>query len=209
MPLLTLHLLRLDPTTTVPSFLQTLHSHPDTTLILASSPRHLVIKPINLDVPALTTTQWDLLVLLQSPTSALPTPIRPSIAAEYKLHVGIPSALVKRYPEHNAKLIADAPNVTLTGALAKAQEKVKDDAQNLELSPELLAFMEELTATYGDKPVTMLNLLQFREGGKGGYYKYGQVCLFVDCVRCDVWDGVHARGTGREVGNGTADSHLL
>lgn len=90
--------------------------------------------------------------------------------------MGIPSALVKRYPEHNAKLIADAPNVTLTGALAKAQEKVKDDAQNLELSPELLAFMEELTATYGDKPVTMLNLLQFREGGKGGYYKYGQVC---------------------------------
>lgn len=90
--------------------------------------------------------------------------------------MGVPSKLVNRYPDYNAKLIAEAPNIRLTGALEKAQKMVKDDAQNLELSPELLAFMEELTETYGDRPVTMLNLLQFKEGGKQSYYKYGQVC---------------------------------
>lgn len=193
MPLLTLHLLRLTSTKTVPAFIQDVHSHPTITLILASEPRHLVIKPTHLDVSPLTTTKWDLLVLLRSPSSTLPAPLQSSVTSEYKLTVGVPSKLVSRYPDHNAKLIAEAPNVKLTGALAKAQEMVKDDGQNLELSPELLAFMEELTETYGDKPVTMLNLLQFNQGGKQDYYKYGQVCTSTSTIRIrHFWAGVRA-----------------
>lgn len=176
MPLLTLHLVRLNPSKSVAAFIQDVYATPNLTLILASEPRHLVIKPTQLDVSPLTSTRWDLMLLLQSPTSALPDALQSSITSEYKIIVGVPSKLVSRYPDHNAKLIADAPNVRLTGALAKAQEMVKDSAQSLELSPELLAFMEELTRTYGDRPVTMLNLLQFHEGGKRSYYKYGQVC---------------------------------
>jgi len=202
MPLLTLHLLCLTPTKTVAAFLQDLHSNPTITLILASEPRHLVIKPNHLDVSPLTTTKWDLLVLLHSPSSALPRALQSSVTSEYKLTVGVPSKLVSRYPDHNATLIADAPNVKLTGALAKAQEMVKDDGQNLELSPELLAFMEELTETYGDKPVTMLNLLQFNDGGKQDYYKYGQVCTGTSMVMIRhagprVHAGVKAKGIGR------------
>lgn len=198
MPLLTLHLLRLTPTKTVPAFIQDLHSTPNTTLILASEPRHLVIKPTQLDVSPLTGTKWDLLLLLHSPSSALPDHLQSSVTSEYKLTVGVPSKLVSRYPDHNARLIADAPNVKLTGALAKAQEMVKDDGQNLELSPELLSFMEELTKTYGDRPVTMLNLLQFNEGGKPSYYKYGQVRTSTSTVLIrHVWPGSPCGGEGR------------
>lgn len=42
------------------------------------------------------------------------------------------------------------------------------------MDPELYKFMESLTKTYGDKPVTMLNLLRFNSGGKESYKQYGQ-----------------------------------
>ncbi len=185
MPLLTLHLLRLSPNKPLPVFIQQLQQIPSIEVIVASQPRHLVIQPTVLDVQTLTSEKWDLLLLLRSPSAALPTPVRSSIAAEYKIAVGVPSKLLARYPEHNAKLITDAPNVKLTGALERAQEKVKDSAQNLELSPELLEFMDELTRTYGDKPVTMLNLLHFNQDGKQSYYKYGQVCR-IPCQQAEI-----------------------
>ncbi|KAL9117000.1 MAG: hypothetical protein Q9187_006467, partial [Circinaria calcarea] len=170
MPLLTLSLLRLHNPPDKASLLRTLSSIPDF-LVLASEPRYSVIRPSKIDVSILTATPWDLLLLLHGP---IPISVQYLIAAEYTVTAGIPSRLLSTYPSRNAKLLAEAPNVKLTGALEKAQERVKDSAQNLELSPDLLRFMDELTAEYGEKPVTMLNLLNFKREGKGAYYRYGQ-----------------------------------
>ena len=74
---------------------------------------------------------------------------------------------------------------------------MKDSAQNLELSPDLLRFMDELTAEYGEKPVTMLNLLNFEREGKGAYYRYGQVRLtfvFNFMLGKEMWELMEAYG---------------
>ena len=175
MPLLTLHLLRLHNPSDKPFLLRTLSSNPSLELVLASEPRYPVIRPSKIDVSILTSTAWDLLLLLRRGT--LPSPVQNLIAAEYKLTVGIPSKLLSTYPSRNAKLLVEAPNVKLTGSLEKAQDRMKESAQNLELSPDLLKFMDELTEEYGEKPVTMLNLLNFEREGKGAYHRYGQVCV--------------------------------
>lgn len=174
MPLLTLHLLHLHNPLDKPSLLRTLSSTPSLGLILASETRYPVIRPSKIDVSILTTTPWDLLLLVRGP---LPESVHGLIVAEYKLIVGIPSKLLSTYPSRNAKLLVEAPNIKLTGSLEKAQERMKDSAQSLELSPDLLKFMDELTKEYGEKPVTMLNLLNFEREGKGGYYRYGQMCI--------------------------------
>lgn len=183
MPLLTLHIVRLSPSKSVRDFIQQLQSSPEVEVVLASQPRQFVIRPEHLDVDVHTSSRWDLVLLITSPAAALPESLRSSVQSEYKIAVGVPSKLLARYPEHNARLVADAPNVKLTGALDQAQRKMKESAQNLELSPELLTFMEELTHTYGDKPVTMLNLLHFNEDGKSSYHKYGQVCRQCSGIR--------------------------
>ena len=171
MPLATLHLLRLDDGTSPPTFIQQLQQSPSVTIILASKPQYHVIRPMKLDSETLNQS-WDLLLLLKTPDTGLPQQLQRHVSSEYKLTVGIPSRILGNYSEHNARLVTEAPNVKLTGALEKA--RMKKDAQNLELSPELLRFMDDLTREYGNKPVTMLNLLWFNEGGKPSYAKYGQ-----------------------------------
>ena len=173
MPLATLHLLRLASSTTVPEFIQRLQTTPSVDLLLASQPRYTVIKTTELDADLLH-AKYDLLILLKTQDASLPESFRSVVSSEYKLTVGIPSKILDNYFEHNANLWNDAPQVQLTGALEKAQERTKKDAQTLELSPDLLRFMGELTEEYGDKPVTMLNLLCFEEGGKSSYAQYGQ-----------------------------------
>ena len=172
MPLLILSLLRLHSPVDKGSFLRTLSSTPNLDIVFASEPRYSVIRPSKIDIGILTTTPWDLLLLLRG---SIPASVQGRIAAEYRITVGIPSRILLTYPSRNAKLLAEAPNVSLTGSLEKAQERMRDSAQNLELSPDLLRFMDELTAEYGEKPVTMLNLLNFEREGKGAYYRYGQV----------------------------------
>lgn len=173
MPLATLHLLRLRDPFSIPAFIQQLQQSPSISVILASKPRYHVIKAAKLDADTLNSA-WDLLLLLQTPDANLPKALRTQVLSEYKLTVGVPSRILKNYPEHNVKLVIEAPNVKLTGALERSQQQTKKDAQNLELSRDLLQFMEQLTQEYGDRPVTMLNLLWFTEDGKPSYAKYGQ-----------------------------------
>lgn len=173
MPLLTLHLLRLDPSVEIPKFLRAFGDEPNVELVVASQPRHPVIRPTRVDADQLMSKPWDLMVLIRSPANALPTSLRSAVREEYKLDVGISSKLLSHYRQHDQGLKDKAARVPLSGALEKAQ--ARPSSQNLELSPDLIAFMEELSKDY-DKPVTMLNLLSFQEGGKPKYYQYGQVC---------------------------------
>lgn len=174
MPLLTLHLLSLQPGTDVKAFVQSVQSSPDVEVVVASRPRHFVIRPEKIDVNPLTIRKWDLMLLLRSPENGIPPKLRSLISAEYSVNVGIPSKLLKTYPQRDAKLKQEASSAPLTGALEKARNK--PSSQSLELSPDLLAFMDQLMKEH-DKPVTMLNLLHFQPNGKPEYYKYGQVTL--------------------------------
>ncbi|GFF49336.1 hypothetical protein IFM61606_01822 [Aspergillus udagawae] len=182
MPGLTLHLLALAPSTTAESFLRQLRQSSAVKVILASRPRHIVIPPTLIDSNLLTTTKWDLLVLLQPASvtkeaalESLPPNLQPLVQQEYRLAVGIPSKLLSNYDDRDKSLKRSASSIPLTGSLANARQK--SSSKNLELSPDLLAFMDTLTRTH-DGPVTMLNLLHFHHpSGKKSYYQYGQAFI--------------------------------
>ncbi|KAJ5669579.1 hypothetical protein N7462_010649 [Penicillium macrosclerotiorum] len=179
MPVATLHLLALTQGTDPVSLVQQLKQSPNTQVLVASRPRHIVIHPTILDNNPLATTPWDLLVLLQT-TPPTPDPIppylRPRIHAEYKLTTGIPSALLSSYPQRDSTL-KSAPHQPLTGSLAALQQAGgTSSSQNLEVSPPLLRFMDSLSTTHPG-PVTMLNLLHFHPEGKQSYYQYGQAFI--------------------------------
>lgn len=181
MPLLTLHLLSLQPDTNPKQFADSIRTSRDVDadVVVASRARQPVVRPKSLDAQHLLDTRWDLLILLQSrsgsstdPNPSLRSVFPSTIRDEYSIFVGVPSKLLSSYPAQDAKLKREAARAPLTGALDKTRGK--SSSQNLELSPDLLAFMDELVKEH-DGPVTMLNLLQFNSGGKPEYYKYGQV----------------------------------
>ncbi|KAF9889536.1 hypothetical protein FE257_007246 [Aspergillus nanangensis] len=176
MPGLTLHLLALS--TEVSIFLQTLRQTRD--VVVASRPRHVVVRPEHLDATTLSQTPWDLLVLLRPLTNgddddddatAIPKSLQPSITSEYKVTVGIPSKLLTTYAARDNQLKASASTAPLTGSLDSA--RARSSSQSLEVSPDLLDFMDSLTAQHNG-PVTMLNLLHFHPDGKKSYFQYGQ-----------------------------------
>lgn len=179
MPICTLHLLKFTKTTNLQSFLRQLQQ--SAKIILASRPRHNVIHPTILDNDPLATEKWDLLLLLESnPNTPDPIPnnLRHTITTEYKITTGIPSKLLQRYPTHNETLKRQSSSIPLTGSLNKfLSGGSKSTSQNLEISPSLLSFMDELTKTHTG-PVTMLNLLHFHQpNGKASYYQYGQAFI--------------------------------
>ncbi|KAJ5387718.1 hypothetical protein N7509_010259 [Penicillium cosmopolitanum] len=126
-----------------------------------------------------TTEPWDLLLLLQPKPNTtedpIPTSLRTAIKAEYKIPTGIPSKLITSYATRNKVLQDKASSIPLTGSLERhLASGSKSTSQNLEISPSLVSFMEELSKTHPG-PVTMLNLLHFQQpGGKQSYYQYGQ-----------------------------------
>ncbi|KAI9935069.1 hypothetical protein MW887_000690 [Aspergillus wentii] len=171
MPALTLHLLTLHPHTTPKTFLNQLRQ--TVQVIVSSRPRYTVIHPTTIDADPLATEQWDLLVLREN--KPLPSDLQKQIRTEYKLTVGVPSKLLSTYEQRDAEL-KHTPPPPLTGSLDKARENGKSSSQNLELSPDLLAFMDELTQHHPG-PVTMLNLLHFHPNGKQSYFNYGQAFI--------------------------------
>lgn len=179
MPVATLHLLTLAKSTDAQSFLQQLKQSPNTRVIVASRPRHVIIHPNILDNNPLASNLWDLLVLLQitQPTEQDPIPsvLRHLITNEYIITTGVPSKLLSNYSSRDTQLKNDASSIPLTGSLDSILREGSNVAsQNLEMSPELLKFMNELSETH-QGPVTMLNLLQFHHpDGKNDYYRYGQ-----------------------------------
>lgn len=121
------------------------------------------------------------MVLLQSPPETqdpIPNHLRDAISSEYKLITGIPSKLLSTYPTRSKTLQNESKSIPLTGSLDKILANgSRSDSQNLEVSPALLSFMDELSKTH-QGPVTMLNLLHFHHpGGKQSYYQYGQAFI--------------------------------
>jgi hypothetical protein len=114
-------------------------------------------------------------VTQEAALESLPPNLQPLVQQEYRLAVGIPSKLLSNYDDRDKPLKRAASSIPLTGFLANARQK--SSSKNLELSPDLLAFMDTLTRTH-DGPVTMLNLLHFHHpNGKKSYYQYGQAFI--------------------------------
>ena len=173
MPLLTLHLLSLFGSSSREDVLkQLLNERPSVETIVASLPRYWVIKPERNDTHTLVNTRWDLMLLLKTPDGQLPASVRSKTVREYVVCLGIPSKLLAGYEQKNRSLLEHAPSVPLTGSLDNFQPSTS--SQNLELSPDLFNFMNDMVRDH-DGPVTMLNLLHFKHDGKSEYYKYGQV----------------------------------
>lgn len=173
MPLLTLHLVRLNASAPpLADFLARLQATAGTTVVVASAPQHVVIEPTALDRAVLLAEPWEVLLLLKAPDAALPAALQAFVAAEYRVRCGIPSSLLANYPARNAELRAQPAR--LTGSLDAAL-KAQDvrGGEKLELSEALVEFMRKFEAR-GGGPVTMLNLLHFNPGAKPEYAKYGQ-----------------------------------
>ena len=85
----------------------------------------------------------------------------------------MPSRLLQDFAAKNKRLLkpetGDVP--PLTGSLDKA--RIASSAQSLELSPELLRWVDEFGKREGAGAVSMLNLLAFKPGLKSEYLKYG------------------------------------
>lgn len=180
MPVCDLYLFTLAKSTDPQSFLTQLKQTSDLQVIVASRPRHVVIHPNILDNETLIKTPWDLLVLIQNTNPENPNPIshlNHHITNTYKIPSGIPSKLLSSYPTRSANLKSQSSSAPLTGSLDKlVRSGSKDTSQNLEVSPSLLEFMNQLERTYSG-PVTMLNLLHFHPNGKKSYYQYGQAFI--------------------------------
>ncbi|EED22252.1 conserved hypothetical protein [Talaromyces stipitatus ATCC 10500] len=185
MPALTLHLLAFkDHSDDAKAFVAKLRSYTSVKVVVASRPRYVVVRPTFLDIDPLLMQKWDLVLLLQpteqnhhqGESSLIPSDLQDVILAEYRILAGIPSKLLSSFPERDAQLKKESPPA-LTGSLSKMRSQSKESSQALEMSPDLLAFMDMLSAEH-DKPVTMLNLLHFHyPDGKQNYFQYGQAFI--------------------------------
>jgi hypothetical protein len=115
---------------------------------------------------------WEILLVLLS-TDPLPPAIQPLVAHKWTVQAGVPSRLLHDFAAKNKRLLKPDPSSIppLTGALDRA--RIADSAQELELSTELLKWVEDFGKAEGAGAVSMLNLLAFKPGMKSEYLKYG------------------------------------
>ncbi|KAK0111547.1 hypothetical protein ONS95_001900 [Cadophora gregata] len=185
MPICTLHILSL--TSPISKFLQTLSTtslKPLTTSLI----HRWIILPSSLSIAPLLAQNihWDILLILPSPSDTrLPASLQDLIQHQWTIEVGIPSRILKGYEAKNSRLLN--PRKEDLPALSKRLEdlrngkgkggELKESSQDLELSPELLAWIKNFTSSgtrESTGAVSMLNLLAFKPGMKESYLKYGK-----------------------------------
>ena len=194
MPLATVHLISLNETNSLPSFLQTLKSTSPPPLVISRVIRWIIV-PETIEVDALLqpSKPWDLLVITAS-TSALPSTITSQLHCHWSTTVGIPSRLTSGFASTNATLLHPpaAAVPALTGSLASPL--LGPSAQTLELSTDLQSWISDFSTTRpGRHAVSMLNLLAFRPGQKSEYLVYGKA--FAESI------GAKRGGNAKLVGN--------
>jgi hypothetical protein len=177
MPLCTLHLLSLHPTTPDPilTFLSTLKSTNLSPLVISRVIRWIIL-PSKISTSHLLAqnTHWDLLLILPN-TSPLSTDLQNLIHHHWTVTAGVPSRLIHNFPSKNNKLLhpdpSSVPKLSENGA-----KKTTSSSQSLELSDELNNWINTFI-TSGTKEangaVSMFNLLAFNPGLKSEYLKYG------------------------------------
>lgn len=206
MPLCTLHLLALHPTTPNPlsTFLSTLRSstvHP----IVVSRVIRWIILPRTLSTEHLLARNitWDILLILPS-TDTLPHDIAKLVQHHWSVTAGVPSRLLTNFSQTNQRLLhPDPSSVPPLDSPKQNHQRTTQSAQNLELSAELNSWIDAFTSDSGSGSgsgskvgtgaVSMFNLLAFAPGKKSEYLKYG--AAFAESI------GSRHGGNAKIVGN--------
>jgi hypothetical protein len=199
MPLCTIHLLALHPTTPSPlsTFLTTLKSSTITPLVVSRVIRWIIL-PSHLSTEHLLTRNihWDLFLILPN-TSALPQHLEKLVQHHWTITAGVPSRLVQDFSKKNAGFLHPEP-----GSVPKLDDddekmlKTTTSSQNLELSAGLETWIQEFVKNGGKESegaVSMFNLLAFNKGMKEEYLKYGKA--FAESI------GSRHGGNAKIVGN--------
>lgn len=182
MPLTSLYLVSLAPSTSITAFIPLLYSslpatqHP----ILVGRPLRWMIEPWISSpskaeedaVKALSTNSWDLLLIFPSVVEKLPAQATAHVKQSYSLTVGISSKIISGFSQHNQMLLHAAPHTipALTGSLDKPPSA--SSSRDLQLTPDLRAWM-----TSAKSPKTapsMLNFLSIHPGKLESYQAYGR-----------------------------------
>ena len=199
MPLYTTHLLALRPSSLDP-FLTTLSTSNLTPLVLSHVIRWIIL-PTHLSTAPLLAqnTAWSLLLILPS-DQPLPTSLSPFIAHHWHITAGVPSRLTTNFYERNKVLLNQGkgdgnaegegegrvPRLEKWNGWQELGGERKDSAQALELSGELRGWFEHWESERekedgernagrnGGGPVSMFNLLAFKDGMKDSYLEYGK-----------------------------------
>ncbi|ETI26923.1 hypothetical protein G647_10022 [Cladophialophora carrionii CBS 160.54] len=201
MPLATIHLLALSPSTSLPSYLHTLYnSVPRSKILITSKVIRWIITPTTIDAQRLLNPKspWTLLLILLG-TDPLPASLTSDVLDHWTSVAGIPSRLTADFARTNDHLLHPKPEAipALTGSLGKP--RVGTTSQTLELSPGLLEWATSFRKTRaGSSPLSMLNLLAFKEGMKPSYLKYG--AAFAESI------GKRRGGVAKLVGNIVVDA---
>jgi len=195
MPLATIHLVSLTPSTSIPSFLDALATSGLKPLVVSKVIRWL-ITPTKIDVDPLLhpSKPWDLLIIVPGNTDALPQPLAQKVECHWSTVAGIPSRLTQTFSSTNPKILHPDPSSVpaLTGALDNP--RLGTTSQTLELSSDLSTWIKGFSQTpTGKTPLSMLNLLAFKPGLKESYLKYGKA--FAESI------GSRRGGNAKLVGN--------
>jgi hypothetical protein len=171
MPACSIHLLSL--TVPLPQFLSELSSSSCIPLTVARVVRWIILPTTtSTDVLLAQNIHWDIFLTLPN-TNPLPPSLQKLVKRQWTVHAGVPSRLLVDFKAKNKRLLkpeqGDVP--PLTGSLDKP--RIAESTQALELSPELLTWIDEFGSAEGAGAVSMLNLLAFKPGMKEEYLKYG------------------------------------
>ncbi|KAK4936854.1 hypothetical protein LTR10_022376 [Elasticomyces elasticus] len=190
MPLASIHLIALTKDTSIPSFLSTLKSSALQPLVVSKVIRW-IITPSTIDADALLKPKWDILLITPG-TDPLPDTLTQSIQTHWSTTTGIPSRLTTDFPKTNMHLLHPARTPKLTGSLSNP--RIGSTSQTLELSSDLSDWIQQFAQTStGKQPLSMLNLLAFKDGMKESYLTYGKA--FAESI------GAKRGGTAKLVGN--------
>lgn len=200
MPVCALHLVQLLDASTggIDAFLQTLFSAVSSSgngaefgVLTVSKVQSPIIRPTLIDNNQLNDTPWTLLVVATGTSChVFPSSLKSSIKAHYSVIAGIPNKIVSNYDkisEHFNSKSSSAPlleiklddkgDVIPPPKKGSAAGTLRDDGQDLSLSPALLSLAKTLNHEVKHKgPVSMLNFLHFHEGQEAveSYHEYGR-----------------------------------
>jgi hypothetical protein len=199
MPLCTVHLLALHPTTPNPllSFLSALKSSDASPFVISRVIRWIIL-PSHISTEHLLAQniKWDLFLILPD-TSPLPSELEKLVQHHWTITAGVPSRLLQNFATKNKNLLHPEPSsIPKISASESKTTETTESSQNLELSHGLEQWIESFTQSNTSESagaVSMFNLLAFNLGMKAEYLKYG--AAFADSI------GSRHGGNAKIVGN--------
>lgn len=199
MPLCTVHILALHPTTPNPllTFLSALKSSNASPLVVSRVIRWIILpSQISTENLLARNIKWDLFLIFPD-TSPLPLDLEKLVQHHWTITAGVPSRLIQDFAAKNKKILHPEPSsVPKISPPESKKTETTDSSQNLELSKGLEQWIQTFTTSNSresGRAVSMFNLLAFNPGMKAEYLKYGKA--FAETI------GSRHGGNAKIVGN--------